>query len=75
MTDSMRSVAGFMLDMIGQCRNLDELLAVQRNPSFIRRLAVLRLNDSALFDETTTALAHAMKALGTQPDEEREARE
>ena len=42
MTNSMRSVADFLLNMIGQCSNLDQLLAVQRNPSFTSRLETLQ---------------------------------
>ena len=42
MSDSMRSVADFVLGMIGQCHNLDQLLAVQRNPSFTSRLETLQ---------------------------------
>ena len=75
MTDTMRSVADFLLDMIGQCHNLDQLIAVERNPSFMKRLMTLQEQDAALFEETTISLAHAMKALGAQTDRERETRE
>ena len=56
MTDTMRSVADFVLGMIGQCSNLDELLAVERNPSFMNRLMTLQEHDAALFEETFEAL-------------------
>lgn len=55
MTDTMRSVADFALGMIGQCGNLDELTAVERNPSFIRRMDRLK-DDAALFGEATNAM-------------------
>ena len=48
MTDTMRSVADFVLGMIGQCHNLDQLLAVQRNPSFSSRLETLQEHDEEL---------------------------
>ena len=48
MTSSMRSVADFVLGMIGQCHNLDQLLAVQRNPSFTSRLERIQSHDEEL---------------------------
>ena len=48
MTDTMRTVADFLLNMIGQCHNLDQFLAVQRNPSFTSRLERIQSHDEEL---------------------------
>ena len=74
MTDTMRSVADFVLDMIGQCSNLDQLLAVQRNPSFISRLGTLQDDAEELGYETIKALDAKRAEFGAQSDAEREDR-
>lgn len=75
MTNSMRPVADFVLDMIGQCRNLDELLAVQRNPSFSSRLGTLQDDAEELGYETIRALDAKRADFSAKPDAERETRE